>query len=155
MYRSFRGITGAMLGVGFLAYWVIIHNSKDKKDYDRRGGTIMYLDSQYKNLPLRDPGKYRYLIVDSYGYPFEIYIDDEEKRIDSLRVGDIIDIYFYENSSTHKDNLNRYVQFIDKNEIAYFVRTDFQRNLGYFILSVVSLVIFSAYILLKTGKIRL
>lgn len=153
MYRSFRGITGTMLAVAFLACLLIINSSKDKKDYDKRNGTIVYFDSQYENLPLRNPGKYRYLIIDSYQYPFEIYTGDAGNGIDSLRVGDRINIYFYENSSTYQDNLNRYTQFIDKNEKSYFARTGFQRHLGYVILGLAGLVIFSACLLLKTGKI--
>ena len=153
---SVRGILFTSLILITLGVFVVLNNSKEKAEYEKRTGKIEYLEESYLNLPNRDLGKYRYLRIDSYDYVFEIYIANPskgERSIDELKVGDLIDTYFYETSNTHSEEINRYIQFIDKNEKPYFIRGNFQEQLGYVILGLVLLLNIGSFILWKKKKI--
>lgn len=116
---------------------VIVRNSKDKQEYDHLSTIIQSLDKEYNGYAGRHPGDFRYMIVDRYPYPFEIYepnLSQTDRTIDDLAPGDRIDIYFYEIDQTHEVGINRFIQFIDKDGQPYLIRNEYQQNLGYFLL---------------------
>ena len=105
------------------------------------------------DMPNRDFGKYRYLEILNYQYPFEIYSDEQGKSIDSLKKGDIATVYFYENSFSGMDRINRFAQYIERNDKLYFKRTDFSKNLGYVMILLLLAMMVFFYLLYKKGKI--
>lgn len=152
---SVRGVLVSSLIVIGLGIYGTMNNSKTKAEYDMATGTIEYLDKTYKNHTGRDG--YRYLKVDCYTYPFEIYKGGSkptEKNIDDLKVGDRIDIYFYETSSTRSTGVNNFTQYIDKDRQPYFVRNGFQKQLGYVIICAGFLLQVMAFGLWKIGKLK-
>lgn len=154
---SVRGVIFASIIVLGLGIFVTVNNSKDKVEYDKATGIIEYYDKEFQNLPTRHKGDFRYLKIDSYPYIFEIYepnSEPTEKKIDDLRVGDKIDIYYYETSNTRNIGLNRFTQFIDKNEQPYFVRSGFQKQLGFIIIGLAILLSIMAFVLWKNGKLK-
>ena len=154
---SVRGVMSASAIVLGLGIFVIVNNSKDKAEYDKSTGTIEYFDKEFQNLPTRHRGDFRYLKVDTYPYLFEIYepnSEPTEKKIDDLKVGDKVDIYYYETSDTRSTGLNRFIQFIDKEGQPYFVRNEFQKQLGFVILGLCLLMNMMAFVLWKKGKLN-
>lgn len=128
IHISVRGVIFASIIVLGLGIFVIVNNSKNKTEYDKSTGTVEYFDKEFQNLPTRHKGDFRYLKVDTYPYLFEIYEPNSEptdKTIDDLKVGDKIDIYYYETSDTRNVGLNRFAQFIDSNGQPYFIRNGF------------------------------
>ena len=153
---SVRGVISASAIVLGLGIFVIVNNSKDKAEYDKSTGTIEYFDKEFQNFPTRHKGDFRYLKVDTYPYLFEIYepnSEPTEKKIDDLKVGDKIDIYYYETSDARSIGLNRFIQFIDKEGQPYFVRNEFQKQLGFVILGLCLLMNMMAFVLWKKGKL--
>jgi hypothetical protein len=157
IHTSVRGVFFVSLFIIGIGAFVISNNSKDKNEYERRTGNIEYYADSYLDLPNRDHGNYRYMKIDSYPYPFEIHIGNANKEtesIDNLKVGDSIDAYFYETNNTFEVGLNRYIQFIDKENKAYFIRGDFQKQLGFVLIGLaVSLNILSL-VFWKLGKLE-
>jgi len=154
---SVRGVIFASIIVLGLGIFVTVNNSKDKMEYDKSVGTIEYLDKEFQNLPTRHKGDFRYLKIDSYPYLFEIYEPNSEptqSTIDDLTVGDEIEIYYYETSDTRNIGLNRFTQFIDKNGQPYFVRSGFQKQLGFVIIGLSLLLNIMAFVLWKKGKLK-
>lgn len=154
---SFRGVLFASLIVIGLVIFHFVKNSKEKSEYDKITGTIEFYGKEYQNLPIRHKGKYRYLKVDTYQYLFEIYEPNNklaDKKIDELQVGDKIEIHFYETSNTKKIKLNRFIQFIDKEGLRYFIRNGFQRQLSYTIIGLIILINMITYIFWKKGKLE-
>jgi len=129
-------------------------NSRQKNAYPHVRGEITYLDSAMGSLPLRDLGKYRYLKIENYPYPFEIYADEQGPRIDSLKKGDMVTAWFYETGNTKEEHINRFLQFLQKDNNLYFKRTDFMANLGYVIIGLSIALMFFFYTLYKKNKIR-
>lgn len=154
---SVRGVIFASIIVLGLGIFVTINNSKDKLEYDKATGIIEYYDKEFQNLPTRHKGDFRYLKIDSYPYLFEIYepnSEPTENTIDDLKVGDEIDIYYYETSDTRNIGLNRFTQFIDKNEQPYFVRSGFQKQLGFVVIGLSILFNIMAFVFWKKGKLK-
>jgi hypothetical protein len=154
---SVRGVIFASIIVLGLGIFVTVSNSKDKEEYDMSTGTIEYFEKEFQNLPSRHKGDFRYLKIDSYPYLFEIYepnSEPTEMTIDNLKVGDTIDVYYYETSDTRNIGLNRFAQFIDKSGEPYFVRSGFQKQLGFIIIGLSILLNMMAYIFWKKGKLN-
>jgi hypothetical protein len=154
---SVRGVFFASIIVLGLGIFVSVNNSKDKAEYDKSTGTVEYFDKEYQNLPTRHKGDFRYLKIDSYPYLFEIYelnSKPTEMSIDDLKIGDKIDIYYYETSDTRNIALNRFAQFIDKGDQPYFVRSGFQKQLGFIIIGLSILLNIIAFAFWKKGKLE-
>lgn len=154
---SVRGVIFASIIVLILGLFVTINNSKNKIEYDKSTGIIEYYDKEFRELPIRHKGDFRYLKIDSYPYLFEIYEPNSkptEKTIDDLKVGDKIDIYYYETSDTRNIGLNRFSQFIDKNGQSYFVRNGFQNQLGFTVIGLAILLNIMSFVLWKKGKLK-
>lgn len=133
-FLTVRGVFFVSLFIFILGYRIVAISSKSKQEYTKAIGKIEFLEQQYQDKPNRDKGKYRYLKMSSYPYIFEIYKPNHEptsKSIDNLHLGDVIEIYFYETSETTQEGINRLAQFIDHNGESYFIRSGFQRQLGY------------------------
>jgi len=153
---SVRGVIFTSIILVVLGIFVIINSTKDKSEYEKKTGIIEYFDKTYMDFPNRNHGDYRYLKIDNYQYVFEIYIantDKEVEPIDDLKIGDRISVYYYETGSTHSENLNRYIQFIDKNSTAYFKRGNFQKQLGFVILGLVVFLNILSFVFWKKGKL--
>lgn len=155
--HSARGIFFASLIVIALGIFGVVNNSKSKAEYDMATGTIEYLDKKFQHLPTRHIGDFRYLKVDTYPYMFEIYEPNREptdKKIDDLKLGDKIDIYYYETSNTRHEGLNRFTQYIDKDGQPYFVRNGFYRQLGVVVIVLSLLLDVIVFVLWKKGKVK-
>lgn len=154
---SVRGVIFvSIIGLG-TGIFTTLNNSKDKKEYDKSTGIIEYYDKEFQNLPTRHKGDFRYLKIDTYPYLFEIYEPNSEptkNKIDYLKVGDEIEIYYYETSDTRNIGLNRFTQFIDKNEQPYFIRNGFQKQFGFVVIGLSILLNVMAFLFWKKGKLN-
>lgn len=154
---SVRGVIFTSIIVLGLGIFVIVNSSKEKSDYDKSTGTIEYFDKEFHNLPTRHKGNFRYLKLNSYPYLFEIYepnSEQTENKIDDIKVGDKIDIYYYETPDTRNSGLNRYTQFIDKEGKSYFIRNGFQKQLGFVIVGLCILMNIMALVFWKKGNLK-
>ncbi|MPR34001.1 hypothetical protein [Salmonirosea aquatica] len=98
--------------------------------------------------------------IENYRFPFEIFVGNDEgdfkpkyENIDNLKEGDIISVYFYEIENTKKEGLNRFVQFIDKDNISFFERSNSTRTVAYIIISLSIILLFFGLLMWKLGKI--
>jgi len=136
-----------------VAIWIILKNSGMKDEYSHITGKLTYLDKHLSDLPNRDFGSNRYFKIENYAYPFEVYADKQSVRIDSLKIGDRVTAYFYETDNTHEEQINRYLQFLQKSNKMYFERTDFTQQLGYVIILMMLIFAYFCYHFYKAGKI--
>ena len=157
----FRVILIVALCLGAFAVWKMNQDSKPKEQYEKLSGTITYIDKRLGALPNRDLGKYRYLKIDNYKYPLEIFIGKDAgdfkpkfEKIDSLKVGDAISIYHYSSDDTQNQGINRVIQFIEKNNVLYFERGDASKIIGISILALSIGLIIISLIALKMKKIK-
>jgi hypothetical protein len=136
-------------------------NSKLKTDYKKITSSITFIGRQFGELPYRDLGKFRYIKIKDYPFPFEIFIGNEagdfkakSEKLDSLKIGDIISVYSYETANTRQEGINRFAQFIEKDNALYFERGNSNKILGLVIISISILLIIFSYIMMRMKKIR-
>src|SRR5690242_18263935 len=98
---TFRGITAISIVLAIMAIFYVKNNSREKKDYAKTTGEIVYLDKHLGELPFRDVGKYRYLKLEGYEYPFEIFVGKDPgdfspkyDQIDDLKPGDRVSVFY-------------------------------------------------------------
>jgi hypothetical protein len=158
IHNSFRGIIlVSIVLIGFSFYFVLYPSLKNKNEYHKITGKIEYFDKKYKHFHLRNYGDYRYIKLDNYYYPFEIDFPNsipQKFTLDDLKIGDTIDIYYYENSYTKEDKINRFTQFIDKENQQYFVKNNFQKELGIAIIGLIFLLNLLSFIFWRKGKLK-
>ena len=158
---NLRGIIAVSIAITVIMIVYIQSNSKEKSEYEKNTGQITYLEKQLGDLPVRHLEKYRYLKIDSYEYPFEIFVGNESgdfkpkfEQIDKLKLGDTVTIYYYQTNDVIKDGINRFVQFMDKENISYFERGNSQKTLGVVVISICILLLIGGVVLWKKKKIE-
>jgi len=118
------------------------------------------LDKELGTLPVRHHGKYRYLEIDGYPYPFEIFVGNEPgdfkpkyERIDNLKQGDTVSIFYYETENTKNEGINRFIQFIDKDGQSFFERGNSNKLMGIAFIGLSIMLTVSGLVLWKLKKI--
>ena len=157
----FKALVGIVTVLG-LGMYLLTRSEKAKTEFSKANGPIVYFDSVYSNLPARNHGKYRYIIVEGTERVFQIFVGNdpgdfspEFSRIDELAVGDTVDLYYDDNSYTSKQEVNSLTRFIDRREEPYFIQgagTD--KKLGYVILGLGATLLIVVIALKFRGKIR-
>ena len=122
---------GSMISVVllfFLGVSLIAKSQKGKESFYHITSPITSIADSPNDAPEAHEEDIRYLQLKTYPVTFELTIGNKSgffnprfERIDELKTGDIITIYF-ENIKPSNSNSNRKVQFIDKNEQPYFIR---------------------------------
>lgn len=125
-----------------LASVILARGKKEKDEFYNLNGSITAIEKTYQELPIRHPGKYRYLILDNYQKPFEIFIGKdpgdfkpELEKIDELKVGNKISVYYDEDPSETDMRINRLIQFIDKDSAPYYIRGSHDKIFGYILIA--------------------
>lgn len=133
----FLKTTVGIFTILFLSYNLYLHGIKSKSEFEKVSGRIVYLDDHYQRFPNRHFGKYRYLKVDKRKEIFELFIGQDKydntpkfERIDSLKIGDIVEIYYETQDDKTGLNINRRVHSIDKQSQPYFIRSGKDKVLG-------------------------
>ena len=156
IFLSVKGVivSGCLLfGLSFIVLW---DHLKDKADYASVTGQVVYIDEALGDLPKRHIGDYRYLIVDTYPFPFEIYQPNSEPTaldLDSLQTDDRVTVYYFERNNTYENQLNRFAQFVDRGNTPVFVRDGFQKRMGYWMIAGSIGVMLLGLVLGKTGHL--
>jgi hypothetical protein len=125
-----------------LSSFLLARGKKEKTEFSSLSGKITSIERTFQELPNRNPGKFRYLMIDNYQKTFEIFVGKdpgdfkpELEKIDELKVGDNISIYYDENLNETDNRINRLIQFIDKDSTPYFIRGSHDKVLGFGLLA--------------------
>jgi hypothetical protein len=149
---TFRSIAVVTLVLSLFMGYSTWQNSRDKNEYTKTTGRIVYLEETLGELPVRDKGKYRYLELDNYPYVFEIYTDEQSSRMDSLKLDDTVTAYYYETDDTRKTGLSRFLRFLDKNGKPVYTTGNFYMVMGAAVIAICLLLNVMTFILYKKGK---
>ena len=154
-----KSIIGVIIII-VLGLFILIRGTKEKTEFQNITGRITYLNKTFEELPNRNQGKYRYLSIDSYSKVFELFIGKDfgdfkpkYEKIDDLKIGDNIVVYFDVDLNETDVRLNRLLQFIDKDGQPYFIRGSKDKTGGYFFIIIGILLSGLIIYLKKIGKI--
>lgn len=126
-----------VLTITSISSYVLLRGMKGKEDFKKVSGVVIYFDKFYDDLPHHGFGKYRYLKIDNFETTFEIFVGKDFgdfkpllERVDSLRIGDQIDVYYDSNEKESGTNVNGLIQYIDKSSIPYYKKGNQDKILG-------------------------
>jgi hypothetical protein len=160
IFLRFRALLGIALILSLLAIQLINTVSRPKESYNQNTGVITYFENQYGKLPYKGMGKYRYVKISGYSYPFELFVGKDPgdfrpkyENVDSLRIGDMITVYHYESSDAPDLGVNRNAQFVERDNRLFFERGASNRTIGIGILVVLGILVGWAYWMMKRGKL--
>ena len=144
-----------------LGILLLNRSAKTKEEFIKIEGAVTYFDKQFENLPTRDLGKYRYLVIGGTSRVFDIFIGNEPgdfspefERMDELTIGDTVTLYYDDNSYTEGQLVNNLARFIDRDKEPIFIessKTD--KTLGYIVVGLGFALVIVILTLKKIGKI--
>ena len=122
----------------FVSIYYLTTTYKLKREFHNITGSVEWVSMKYGDLPQRDFSKYRYLKIDNFSRPFELFVGKEGgdfspalDKIDSLKSGDEVTIYYDENFRTVLEPVNRLPYFIDRGANPVFIFSPSQRHLAW------------------------
>ena len=128
-----------------LSFYFVLRADKPKTAFQKAAGLLVSLDKTNENYPHKDSTKFRYLQIDNYPKPFELFVGKSAgdfkpkfENIEHLQLGNSVTIYFDETYKTNTAPVNNMVYFIDKGQEAIFIEGNSKKNLIY------GIIIFSA-----------
>ena len=140
--KYYPKLIGAAIMFIVMSGYLITRSDKPRGDFIHQKGTISYLSQVH---PLRAQSEPRpkdvYLILNEYDRIFEMFTGTDKgdfsprvNRLTELKIGDEIDIYFEETTKTRMQQVNRILQYLDKDEELFYLRSKADKYIGYFIL---------------------
>jgi hypothetical protein len=144
--------------VGILFY--LQKGQKEKTGFEKISGTIISIENTYEPYEGLDSSKYRYIQIDNYPKPFQIFVSREKgdfrpefENINALHTGDYISVYFDETNKTNMSNINNLAYYIEKGNELVFKQGNSKKNLLYGLLIFCVVSIGGLFILKKKQKI--
>ncbi|MBV8252565.1 MAG: hypothetical protein JO154_08155 [Chitinophaga sp.] len=155
--KSIFGISSVLI-LGITLY---LRAGLNKDEIQKITGRIAYLEKTYGSYPLaREMGKCRYIKLDNYADVFEIFIGKDRgdftpdlEKMDSLRAGDEITIYFDNQVGPQDNNINAAVRFIDKGNEVVFIRGTWMKAIAGAVLGIAMIALMLVCILKVKGKL--
>jgi hypothetical protein len=142
-----------------IAFGLYLFNrgTKDKNDFIKITGKIIYYSDSY--LDIRRPDPCKYLQITNYQRVFEIYCDKASDghtlpfKYNDIKLGDIVDLYFDENSFENDKRTNKEMKFIDEKGVPIFISKANDLISGLCFIGVGLIILIGLIILKKLGKI--
>jgi hypothetical protein len=153
----------AMIFCLCLGLYTLLRGQKQKEDFHSVTGAITSLSKSLdaeghlnlNNAPIR------YLQIHGQPRYFRLYIGEDLdgskpdfQRVDDLKIGDVITIYYDETIWSSTSNLvSNLAYFIDKDNKSYFKRGGLNKPTYYYLMGAYVFVIVVSFALKKAGKI--
>ena len=132
---------GGVVFVILLGGVVFFRAGKSRKEFQHVSGVITGLHTTNQRYPTRDSVKYRYLQMDHYPKTFELFVGKDAgdfkpqfEKIDQLKAGDSISVFFDASFSRREDPMNHLAYFIDRGPEVIFIKGSGEKSLAYFII---------------------
>lgn len=140
--RYYPKVFGAVFMFILMAIYLITRSDKPRGDFLYHKGEISYLSRVNPFRPESEPReKDFYLILNEYERVFELFTGTDNgdfsprvNKLSELNIGDEIEIYFEENPKTKNEQINRLLQYLDKNGELHYLRSKADKYIGYFVL---------------------
>jgi hypothetical protein len=148
-----------ILIISLLVY--LLSAGKPKTAFTRVDGIITSITNSNEHYPGKDSSLYRYIEIDSYPKPFEIFVGKaagdfkaELEHIAYLKAGDTVSIYFKETAKTATAAVNNLARFIDRGSEPIFKEGNSKRMLIYALIAFCTLFGLVLLLLKGMGKIK-
>lgn len=130
----------------FLTLKLLYQQDKPKSEHLYVQRRIAAITKTYRDLPIRDAGKYRYLILQSFDKPLELFVghdrfefSPEVDKVDQLKPGDVIDVYYEDVYKEEEQSVRRGVYTIEKNNVPFYKEGNSRKPLANGIMGIIVL----------------
>ncbi|MCK8480632.1 hypothetical protein [Psychroserpens algicola] len=159
----YKALIACVLIVGFGIY-IALRGTKAKTEFESVTGKIDYFDTTFQEITYRNKGNHRFIHIEDYPIVFDVFVGKETgdfspkfEQLDQLHIGDEITVYHDDKTplQLHSDlRFNKTVQFIDKDNVAYFIRGNKDKYGGYALIGLGFMFVVALLILKRLGKIK-
>lgn len=111
---------------------------KERSAFQSVSGVLLSLQNIHERYSGKDTSKYRYIEIDRYPQPFQIFIGKSAgdfkptyEQIGNLKPGDSLTIYFDESNRTRNEAVNNLAYFIDRGSETIFIKGNSIKTLIY------------------------
>lgn len=156
-----KRLVGGCVLIIFFGFFLLFRSEKKKLDFNSVIGIIDYYDKTFGKLNKRD---HRFIHITGYDLVFDLFIgkrtmdfSPKYEQLDKLKIGDTITVYYADKTPFQKNRdlrLNKTVQFIDKDNEAYFIKGNKDKYGSYFFIGIGFLTLLMLLIGKKMGKIK-
>lgn len=150
-----------MVSLIVLFCYYIYRDGNPKTSFKQVRGIVTALHNFHKDFPGKDTACYRFLSIDRYPKPFELYMaktaggfKQQLNLINDLRTGDSVTVFYRESLNTYADPVNNLVYFIERGNTPVFIDGNSKKYLSYGMIFFFALLILILFILKKKGTIN-
>jgi hypothetical protein len=154
-----KSISAMLISIALLVLYLLNAN-KPKTAFTRVDGIITSITNTNEHYPGKDSSRYRYIKIDNYPKPFEIFTGKaagdfkaELEHIVYLSPGDVVTIYFKETANTEAAAVNNLARFIYRGEDPIFVEGNSKKMLIFALICFCTLFSVVLLLLKRMGKI--
>ena len=157
-----KSLIACLLIIGFGIY-LTTRGTKEKTEFENITGRIDYFDKTFQEINYRGKGDHRFIHVVDFPVVFDLFVgkatgdfSPEFENLDNLKIGDEITVYYAAKTPFQKNTdlrFNKTVQFIDKDNQAYFIRGNKDKYGGYAAMGFGMIMVVSLVLLKRTGRI--
>jgi hypothetical protein len=155
-----KSMAAMIISIVFLIVY-LLNAGKSKTAFTRVDGIIESIMSTNEHYPGKDSSRFRYIQIDNYPKPFEVFIGKaasdfkaELEHIEYLQPGDLVTIYFEETAKTEAAAVNNLARFIDRGEEPIFREGNSKRSLIYGLIGFCTVFSLVLLLLRRMGKIN-
>ena len=149
-----------IIGLGF---YLSTRGTKEKTEFESVTGRIDYFDKTFQEINYRNKGDHRFIHVVDFPVVFDLFVgkatgdfSPKFENLDQLKIGDEITVYYAGKTPFQRNadpRFNKTVQFIEKDNEAYFIRGDKDKYGGYAAIAFGLIMTVSLVFLKGTGRI--
>ena len=128
---------------------------KKKTAFQQVSGEVLSITNIHEEYPGKDTAKFRYIQVDNYPQPFQVFIGKSSgdfkptfENIGSLQQGDSLTVYFDETTKTTGAPVNNLAYFMDRGPEVIFIKGNAIKIVVY------GVVIFSILVILLLALLK-
>jgi hypothetical protein len=155
-------IKSSIASVAMIAFGIYLYSKslKSKYEFETVKGKIDFISNSFENLNPRDT---RYIHIEGFPLVFEVFVGKETgdfspkfEQLDKLKIGDEIIAYHSGITPLQKnrdERLNKNIEFIDKENKAYYIRGNKNKIGGIFFISIGIFLTIGLIILRRFNKI--
>lgn len=143
-----------------LSFIYLQKGDKQRSAFQKVSGHIISIDNIDERYAGKDTSKFRYILIDNYQKPFEIFIGKSIgdfkptfEQVDNLKVGDSLTVHFDETNKSKNAPVNRLTYFIDRGSEVIFIKGNSIKSLIYGLIIFCALFMIVLVILKIKGKI--
>ncbi len=126
-YRAGQQAIGAAIVSLVAAAYLFFLGHAEKADFYHLSGAVEFLKTELPGVTDRHQGKIRYLKLEGHERIFYLFVGYDTgdfspavNRVDELKPGDRIDVYYDDNKRTEDKQINQLTHFIEKDGQIYF-----------------------------------